>query len=93
MDWMYQHENVYRLYGLDVSTRKRVQVLWTGCINMKTYTGSMDWMYQHENTYRLCGLEFQHENTYRLMDRMYQHEDVYRLYGLNIGTRKSVEVQ
>jgi len=57
MDWMYQHENVDRLYGLDVSTRKRWQALWTGCMNTKTFTGSMDWTYEHKNIYRLYGLD------------------------------------
>ena len=46
---MYQHENLYRLYGLDVPKQKHLETLWTECINMKTCTGSMDWMYQHEN--------------------------------------------
>jgi hypothetical protein len=57
MDWMYQHENMYRLNGLNVSTRKRVQALWTGCINTKTFRVSMDWMYEHKNIYRLYGLD------------------------------------
>ena len=49
MDWMYEHKNIYKHYGLDVRTQKHLQALWTGCMNTKTFTGSMDWMYQSEN--------------------------------------------
>ena len=84
---MYQHENLYRLNGLDVSTRKHLeslwarcmntkhlQALWTGCTNTKTFTDSMDWMYEHKNIYRL---DWMHErkNIYRL-DWMQEHKNI-----------------
>jgi hypothetical protein len=47
MDWMYEHNNTYRLYGLDVWTQQHLQALWTGCMNTKTFTRSMDWIRQH----------------------------------------------
>jgi hypothetical protein len=65
-------------------------VLWTGCINTKTFTGSMDWMYQHENIYRLYRLDVRTRNR-GPMDWMYQHENVCRLYGLDVSTRKRLQ--
>jgi hypothetical protein len=71
MDRMYQHENVYRLYGLDVSTRKHLQAQWTGCMKTKTFTGSMDWMYENKT--------FTDS-----MDWMYENKNISRLCGLDV---------
>jgi len=56
----------------------------TGCMNTKTFRGSMYWMYEHKAFTGSVDWMYEHKTLTGSMDWMYEHKNIYRLYGLDV---------